>query len=107
MPAPTNAAPALIGPHCSHEDCSWHTCDHTGYAEHPCRHDGCEVCGAPSTLTVEHWGGDSRRWQIMTLDEQARVLEYWSRYPLVRRAVDTAPVITAERLEAAGAVTRG
>ncbi|GAA4083005.1 hypothetical protein [Actinomadura miaoliensis] len=41
------SAPVLWGPHCSHDECGWHVCDHTGRIEHPCRRRllGCPFCG--------------------------------------------------------------
>lgn len=73
--------PRLIGPHCSHDECAWTVCDHSGYGEFPCRQEGCKICGAPSVDTVEHWGGSEARFNQMTAEEQARVRAYWGAVP--------------------------
>ncbi|MDL4812751.1 hypothetical protein [Actinomadura opuntiae] len=107
MPETPTPRPRLVGPHCPHGECSWHTCNHTGYAEYPCRAEGCEICGAPPTDTPEHWGGDAGRYAAMSPEEQQRVRAHWERYPLLRRATDTTEVIPGDRAEAAARVIGG
>ena len=89
----------LAGPHCSHDECSMHTCDHTGYVEHTCATPDCPLCGAPSPQTPERWGSDPQRYAAMSPVEQARVQAYWQRYPLIRRHQDPA-LLPEDRLAA-------
>jgi hypothetical protein len=80
------------GPHCSgngHDGCSWITCDHTGFVEHPCRQPGCPYCGAPAPDTPEAWASvpDGTPVAILTQPGAAeRVAAYLQAYPLVRRS---------------------
>ena len=84
LPEP-EAATTVYGPHCSHDECSWITCDGTGLVEFHCRKPGCPYCGAPLITEPEHWAGDPARVAAMTPDEQARVGAHLDRYPLIRR----------------------
>jgi hypothetical protein len=79
---------AIYGPHCSHEECSWITCDGTGLVEHPCHKPGCPHCGAPAPSEPEHWATDPARVAAMPSEDRARVARYLDAYPLVRRGPD-------------------
>ncbi|MFE9099776.1 hypothetical protein [Actinomadura geliboluensis] len=94
-------ARTIGGPHCPHDDCALSVCDQTGYAEFPCRIEGCTVCGAPSPGTPEHWAADPAQFMEMTPAEQARAMAYWDAYPAMHRATDIEQVIPTRRLDAA------
>lgn len=87
----------IYGPHCGHDDCSWITCDDTGFVEYPCRTPGCPHCGAPDPASPEQWATVPAHVAAMSAAGQARVAEYLEAYPLVRRGPDD----DVARLEAA------
>lgn len=88
-PAETGGKPlVLYGPHCSHDDCSWVTCDGSGLVEHPCGKPGCPHCGAPAPGDPEQWATVPARVAAMSPADRERVAEYLTAYPLVRRGPD-------------------
>jgi hypothetical protein len=88
----TGQSVIVYGPHCSHDECSWITCDDSGLVEFPCHKPGCPHCGAPPVTDPEHWAGDLARVAAMTPGDQARVTAYLARYPMVRRGPDDSDV---------------
>jgi len=91
-PAPT----VIYGPHCSHDDCGWITCDESGLVEFCCNKPDCPHCGGSALRnTPEDWADDPARFAAMTPAEQDRARAYWARYPLRRRGPDD----TAERAD--------
>jgi hypothetical protein len=74
----------VYGPHCSHDECSWFTCDHSGLVEFCCIEPGCPHCGGLRN-EAEDWASDPVRFAAMPPEVKARVRAYWERYPLVRR----------------------
>jgi len=96
----------VYGPHCSHEECSWITCDLSGLVEFPCRVPGCPHCGAPPATAPEHWASAPARFAAMSPAAQERARAYWRRYPLARRPSD-GPTATDGRLRRAMAAISG
>jgi len=80
--------PAVVyGPHCSHDDCGWVTCDETGLVQQNSTRPGCPYCGALRNQP-EDWASDPARFAAMTPADQDRARAYWEQYPLRRRGPD-------------------
>ncbi|WDZ84054.1 hypothetical protein [Micromonospora cathayae] len=79
----------VYGPHCSHAECGWIACDHTGEVEYSCR----------DQATCPYCGPESPDWPRIAKAELAWTIEYaGTADPDELRALDVPPNVV-ERAE--------